>query len=79
MLSQLELNIARALKKKRKESGFVQKEVASATNINVSSICKLESGKQAMSVRHLLAMSQSLGVAPEEVITEAKNMVIEEA
>ena len=55
-----ELEIARALKKRRKELHLTQAEVAERANLTQRTVCRIENGKGHGSLIRILTLAQAL-------------------
>jgi transcriptional regulator with XRE-family HTH domain len=68
----LEQAIGQVLRGLRLQQGLKQIEVAVATNFAVTTIRKMEGGKQSMTIRSLDALSVFYRIPIEEIIVQAK-------
>jgi transcriptional regulator with XRE-family HTH domain len=70
----LEQAIGRVLRGLRYEKGLTQIDVAVATNFAVTSIRKMEGGKQSMTIRSLDALAMFYDISVEDLIIQAKTV-----
>lgn len=69
----LEQAIGQVLRGLRKNKGLKQIEVAVATNFAVTTLRKMEGGKQSMTIRSLDALAMFYSLPIEELIIRAKS------
>ena len=70
----LEQAIGRVLRELRSGKGLKQIDVAVATNFAVTTLRKMEGGKQSMTIRSLDALAMYYQLPIEEIIIRAKKM-----
>jgi transcriptional regulator with XRE-family HTH domain len=70
----LEQAIGGVIRRLRMENGLKQIEVAVATGFAVTTLRKMESGKQSMTIRSLDALAMFYCLPIEELIIRAKRM-----
>ena len=70
----LEQAIGRVLRELRSGKGLKQIDVAVATNFAVTTLRKMEGGKQSMTIRSLDALAMFYQLPIEEIIIRAKKM-----
>lgn len=70
----LEQGIGQVLRGLRRHRGLKQVDVAAATNFAVTTIRKMEGGKQSMTIRSLDALGMFYKIPIEELIVQAKNL-----
>ena len=70
----LEQAIGQVLRKLRSDKGLKQVDVAVATNFAVTTLGKMEGGKQSMTIRSLDALAMFYRLPIEEIIIRAKQV-----
>lgn len=70
----LEQAIGRILRELRSDRKLKQIEVAVATNFAVTTLRKMEAGKQSMTIRSLDALAMFYRLSIEEIIIRAKHV-----
>lgn len=64
--------IGAKLRKKRKESGLSLRDVSALTDIDFSTLSRIETGSYGLSVYRLLILAQALECEPSELLIEIK-------
>jgi transcriptional regulator with XRE-family HTH domain len=70
----LEQALGQVIRVLRKDKGLKQVEVAVATGFAATTLRKMESGRQSMTIRSLDALATFYGVPIEELIIRAKKL-----
>jgi transcriptional regulator with XRE-family HTH domain len=69
LANDLDTHVRRRLRELRSERGLTLEAVASAAQIDVSTLSRLESGKRRLALDHVPALAAALGVSTDELLT----------
>lgn len=64
----LEERVRRRLRELRTERGLTLQQVAERSNLDVSTLSRLESGKRRLALDHVPALAQALGVSSDDLL-----------
>jgi transcriptional regulator with XRE-family HTH domain len=69
LANDLDVHVRRRLRELRSERGLTLEAVASAAQIDVSTLSRLESGKRRLALDHVPALAAALGVTTDDLLT----------
>lgn len=64
--------VGEELRRRRREAGMQQGELAEAVSLSRSSIANAEAGRQALPIHHLVEIAEALGTTAAEVLSTAE-------
>ena len=69
----VDLRVRRRLRELRQQRGMTLEEVAGQSNIDVSTLSRLESGKRRLALDHLPRLAAALSVSTDELLERSRS------